>query len=701
MDLSQHCNRLAQETSPYLLQHAHNPVDWYPWGPEALTRAREENKPILLSIGYSACHWCHVMAHESFEDEDAAAVMNELFINIKVDREERPDLDKIYQLAHHVLLQRGGGWPLTMFLAPDSHIPYFGGTYFPKTPRHGLPAFVAALKQVAAYYERHRDDIDQQNDRLLAVFQRLDETRPNENATLDAAPLDGARSQLAQQFDAAHGGFGGAPKFPHPTHLERLLRHYAGTALAGQPDHAALDMARLTLTKMGDGGINDQLGGGFFRYAVDEQWMIPHFEKMLYDNGPLLAIYAQAWRLTDDGLYRRVVEETAAWVQRDLQAPEGGYYTALDADSEGEEGKYYAWTPDQARAVLDDEEYALLARRYGLDSTPNFEPEVGASQHRWHLHVFRGLRGLSQDFSRDIAELLPRIDGARAKLYAARLQRPAPGRDEKILPAWNGLMIKGMAVAGRYLDDATYLMSATRALDFVRDRLWHNGRLQAVYKDGRTHYAAYLDDYVFLIDAILELLQARWRSEDMLFAIALADAVLAHFEDREQGGFFFTADDHERLIHRPKPLADESLPAGNGVAATVLGRLGHILGETRYLDAAERTVRTAWHSITELPYAHDALLVALEEILYPPQVIIMRGESSELAPWQARCAAHYAPRRWSCAIPNDANDLPAALAERPPLASATAYVCNAGTCSAPIIDHDEFAVVLQATEVTL
>ncbi len=684
-------NLLAQETSPYLLQHADNPVDWHPWNDAALARARAEDKPILLSIGYSACHWCHVMAHESFENPATAELMNRLFVNIKVDREERPDLDKIYQLAHQVLAGRGGGWPLTVFLLPRDLVPYFAGTYFPDTPRYGMPSFRDVLQQVAGFYREQRGDIDKQTVQLMSVLDSLGAPVPAEGA-INPAPFDIARNQLGHLYDPQNGGFGQAPKFPHPTHLERLFRHWAATSSSSQADTQALEMAVTTLIKMADGGLYDQLGGGFYRYSVDEQWMIPHFEKMLYDNGPLLALYVQAWQITGNPLFLRVVHETAHWTVREMQAPAGGYYATLDADSEGEEGKFYAWTPDEARALLDDVEYPVIAQRYGLDRPPNFE-------HHWHLHVFTGLRALAENFAKTPEEILKIVDGARPKLFATRERRVRPGRDEKVLTSWNGLMIKGMAAAGRRLDEPAYLASAERALDFIRAQLWRDGRLLAAYKDGRARFNAYLDDYAFLIDGILELLQARWRDGDLEFAAALADGLLAHYEDKEHGGFFFTADDHETLIHRPKPYSDEATPAGNGVAAQVLGRLGHLLNNHRYLAAAENTLHAAWTTLSDLPYAHDSLLAALEDQLYPPQLIVLRGEGEPLKIWQARAQRFYAPRRFTIAIPNDARNLPGALAERGARGTVTAYVCTGIQCSAPITELSTLEAELGKTEV--
>ncbi len=673
-------NHLAGQTSPYLLQHVNNPVDWYPWGDEALEKSLRENKPILLSIGYSACHWCHVMAHESFEDPAIAQVMNELYINIKVDREERPDLDKIYQLAHHLLTQRSGGWPLTMFLMPNQ-TPFFGGTYFPNKARYGMPSFVDVMRQIHAAYLNHGDAIKEQNQHLMEALASTNVTAVLGHQ-INYQPLDVARKQLESSFDFELAGFGKAPKFPHPTHIERLMRHWATTSAANAADVRALDMAVLTLTKMAQGGIYDQLGGGFCRYSVDDHWMIPHFEKMLYDNGPLLAIYTDAWRATQNPLYRRISVETAEWVMREMQSPEGGYYSTLDADSEGHEGKFYVWQKEEIERLLTREEYRVVEKHFGLDQPPNFE------QNAWHLHVFVPVAELSEALSQSDIEIENLLVSAKAKLFYARETRIRPGRDEKILTAWNGLMIKGMAVAGLYLNEQRFIDSADQALEFVKTVLWQNGRLLATYKDGKARVAAYLDDYVFLIDAIVTLLQARFRDQDLVFACELADVVLTHFEDQELGGFYFTADDHERLIFRPKPLTDDALPAGNGIAAHVLGRLGHLTNEIRYLDAAERTLKAAWPALMEVPYAHNALLLALEEYLDPPEVIFLRGEGELLKHWQTSCTQQYMPRRLVFAIESGGEKLPGGEINATP-GTVVAYRCSGTSCSPPISDLAE------------
>jgi uncharacterized protein YyaL (SSP411 family) len=672
-------NHLNSETSPYLLQHADNPVDWYPWGSEALDKARRENKPILLSIGYSACHWCHVMAHESFEDPTTADVMNALFVNIKVDREERPDLDKIYQTAHALLTQRSGGWPLTMFLTPDGQIPFFGGTYFPSQPRHGLPAFTDLCRRVADFYSERHDELEQQNRSLVDFMASMNQAPQDGGTDLNAMPLDLARQQLEKQFDATHGGFGGAPKFPHPTSIERLLRHWASTRAGDAADQQALHMALFTLDHMALGGMYDQIGGGFCRYSVDDRWMIPHFEKMLYDNGPLMSLYSEAWAATGKPLYQRIVAQTAAWVMREMQAPEGGYYSSLDADSEGEEGKFYVWTPAQVQALVSAEEYQLLAPRFGFDREPNFEGH-------WHAHVYAGTDSLGEGLGLDAEEVQARLESGRRKLFEAREQRVRPGRDDKILVSWNALMIKGMAQAARHFDEPLYLDSAERALAFIRSTMWKDGRLFATCKDGRAHLSAYLDDYVFLIDAILELLQVRWSTTDLEFALQLAEAVLEHFAD-PAGGFYFTADDHENLIQRPKPLNDDALPAGNAIAAKAFGRLGHLLGETRFLDAAERTLKAAWSSLQQGPYGHTGLLLALEEYLYPPETLIIRA-GDDLKAWQDNVARDYAPGRLVFCIPDHIEDLPGLLGERSGQAG-VAYLCQGTRCLPPMTSLEQ------------
>ena len=650
-------NRLAQETSPYLQQHAGNPVDWYPWGPEALERARREDRPILLSVGYSACHWCHVMAHESFEDESVAALMNHHFVNIKVDREERPDIDQIYQTAHQMIARGAGGWPLTMFLSPDG-APFFGGTYFPKTSRYGLPGFAELLERIAAIWREKRAEIGSQNEQLRIAFSRTLPKGGAHRSELSGEPIAALIAQLRANFDARNGGFGQAPKFPHPTDLELCLRR------------GESGMVQTTLRRMCEGGIYDQLGGGFCRYSVDAQWLIPHFEKMLYDNGPLLALLADAWLVTREPLFARCAAETAQWMLREMQSAEGGLYSSLDADSEHVEGKYYVWQPEAARVLLTSAEWAVAAPHFGLDQAANFEGR------HWHLHVAQPPAAGSEAL----------LAAARAKLFAAREQRVRPGRDEKILVSWNALAIRGLAHAGRVFGRPEWLAAARHALEFLRAQLWRDGRLLATCKDGRAHLSAYLDDYAFLIDALLELLQAEFRPADLEFAEQLAEVLLEQFDDPEAGGFYFTARDHEKLLHRPKPGHDSALPSGNGVAVLALNRLAALTGEDRYARAAERTLELFYPLMRDYPGGFGMLAQALDEALAQPSTLILRGQPAALAEWAAALAGEYLPGTLVLAIPDGVAGLPPVLDKPAREAAVTGWLCRGMTCLEPSSD---------------
>ncbi|SFN65625.1 hypothetical protein SAMN05216386_1523 [Nitrosospira briensis] len=672
-------NHLANETSPYLLQHVDNPVDWYPWGEEALARARAEDRPILLSVGYSACHWCHVMAHESFEDAEVAAAMNRDFVNIKVDREERPDIDQIYQMALYMLTQRSGGWPLTLFLTPDQK-PFFGGTYFPKKPRHGMPGFLDLLPRVADTYHIRGADIERQSASLLKSFANMLPSKGSSVPEFSEQALDEALAELGNRFDPVNGGFGDAPKFLHPTELEFCLRRHFATE-----NGEALHMATYTLQKMAEGGIYDQLGGGFCRYSTDSYWHIPHFEKMLYDNGPLLRLYADAWIASGNPLFQQVVEETAAWVMREMQPQgrsetEGGYYSTLDADSENEEGKFYVWDRSQVAQVLLPEEYAIIAPHYGLVHSANFE------QRHWNLLIADSLEKIAKDSDISVEEAREKLASARNKLFAAREMRVHPGRDEKILTSWNGLTIRGMARAGRVFAREEWVKSAALAVDFIRSTLWKNGRLLATYKDGTAHLNAYLDDHAFLLDGLLELMQAEFRQDDLDFAVALADVLLEQFEDKQAGGFFFTSHDHEKLIHRPKPSQDNATPSGNGVTAYALQRLGHLLGEFRYLEAAERTLGLFYPTISRYTGSCCSMLTALEQSLTPPQIIILRGDTNALAEWK-NALRYCSPRTLVFALPLELVGLPPSLSKAAPENNAVnAWVCQGVKCLPEISD---------------
>ncbi len=687
-------NRLASEKSPYLRQHADNPVDWWPWSDAALATAREQNRPLLLSIGYSACHWCHVMAHESFEDEATARVMNELFVNVKVDREERPDLDKIYQLSHQALTQRGGGWPLTVFLSPEDLVPFYAGTYFPKDARYGMPPFAYVLEQVRGFWDSRRDDVRAQTAALADFLRNYDRSDAAATA-LDDAPIRSALAQIARAFDPVHGGHHGAPKFPHCPEMELVLdlsastrsllsstmsgaaaleplshrergrgegRHEAERADSPDP-HPSLratfshgkkgkDMVELTLRRMAEGGIHDQIGGGFCRYSVDERWEIPHFEKMLYDNAQLLPLYALAARQFDEAGFARVAHELLAWLVREMTAPTGGFYTALDADSEHEEGKFYVWQRDELRTLLDANELALADAYYGFGRPPNFEHKA------WNPIVATPLPQAAETLALAVDAAAARLATVRQKLFTARSARVRPGLDDKILTANNALMIAGVARAARMLDAPPLLGLADNALDFLHGAAWRDGRLHAKAGSDAARFPAYLDDHAFLIDALLECLQSRWSSRDLNWAIALADALLERFEDREHGGFFFTAHDHETLPQRPKPWTDDAVPSGNGVAARALLRLGHLLGETRYLDAAERTLRAAHSTMQQMPHACASLLRALNDYLHPrTHVVIRYGNESDASAWRAALANSGVGRVDSYFIAESAVDL--------------------------------------------
>ena len=677
-------NHLAAETSPYLLQHADNPVDWYPWGEEALRLAREQDKPILLSVGYSACHWCHVMAHESFEDAEVAAIMNAHFINIKVDREERPDIDQIYQSAHSMMSQGSGGWPLTMFMTPQQE-PFFSGTYFPKTARYQLPGFADLIPRVAAFYHERKDDLATQSNSLMQAMAR---TLPTPSAVL-TANSDTVRlgfDQLKASFDFENGGFGSAPKFPNPADIEFLMRR------ARQGNKEAEAMALQMLSSMASGGIYDQIGGGFCRYSVDERWNIPHFEKMLYDNGQLLWLYAYGWQLSHERapematMLARVMEESVAWLMREMVsrstlvgtgATTGAFYSSLDADSvdshgHHEEGAFYVWQPAEIKALLTPEEFAVASHSYGFDRAANFEGKA------WHAYL--AVPPAEQD-----AALLA---SARDKLFQARELRLRPGRDDKILTSWNALMIKGLACAGRVLGKPEWTNAAQKAVDFIHTKLWVNERLLATCKDGRAHLNAYLDDYAFLLDALLELMQAHYRPQDMEFAEDLAEALLEEFE-ADNGGFYFTGHSHEVLIHRSKQGYDNATPNGNGIAATALQRMGHMLGEMRYLQAAERTLLAFDSVMQRNPAACPSLLAALEEYLQPPALVILRGDAAALTQWQATIRQHYLPAAMIFSLDADLKNLPQPLARPLPeqsLATVNAWVCSGVECL-PVINQ--------------
>ena len=682
-------NRLAGETSPYLLQHKDNPVDWYPWGEEALSRAREEDKPILLSVGYSACHWCHVMERESFEDEETARMMNEHFVNIKVDREERPDIDSIYMSAVQALT-RHGGWPMTVFLTPDG-APFYGGTYFPPTPRGGLPSFQQVLLSLADAYDTRRDEVLRSAESVREYLRAATGAAMPEAETPGTEILDKAATSLLSQLDRAHGGFGGAPKFPQAMNLEVLLRHHHRTG-----DVGALSGVELTLRSMANGGIYDQLGGGFARYSVDAYWLVPHFEKMLYDNALLSRIYLETYEATGDPFYRRIAEETLDYVLRDMTSEEGGFYSAEDADSEGEEGKFYVWTPGEIRGVLGDPDEARLAERFwGVTERGNFEGKN-------ILHVQRDLETVAAEFDLSLEELWDRVVGIRSKLLEAREERVRPGRDEKVLAAWNGLMLRSFALAARVLGREDYREAAGRNAAFLLAKLRDGGRLRRSYKDGRARFNGYLEDYAMVADGLVALYEATFETRWLVEAGDLCDAILELFWDEGQRGFYDTPADHEELVTRPRDVYDSAAPSGNSVATDVLLRLSLLLDRDDHRARAEAVLDALSGGMEKLPGAFGRLLAALDFHLSRPREVAIVGEpgAPDTRALVDAVYARYLPNKVVAGRePEDeeAAGLVPLLADRPTRdGRATAYVCEGYVCQVPTTDPGELEAQLTA-----
>ncbi len=665
-------NHLSRERSPYLLLHANNPVDWYPWGQEALRKAKTENKPILLSIGYAACHWCHVMMHESFEDNETAELMNQWFINIKVDREERPDLDKIYQLAHQLLTGQPGGWPLTVFLSPDTEQPFFSGTYFPKVQSFGRPAFKSLLSQVAHFYYQRKDAIEKLSQSLSQAFEQI--SAELSSVSLDHQPLQEARVVLEKNFDSVHGGFGHEPKFPMTLQLENLLQYFVDSR---RQDKEMLRMVDHSLTRMAQGGFCDQIGGGFFRYCVDAHWLIPHFEKMLYDNAQLLTLFAQSSLLTKDTIYPQVIFTIYQWLLREMHEVNHGFYSSLNADSEGIEGKFYVWDRQEIAKILTAHEYYVAEMVWGLKQPPNFEGN-------WHLHWVEKPDPLDQDVLQQVIN----------KLLGVRELRVHPSRDTKILTAWNALLIKALYVAGQIVNQPEMISQAKQSLAFIKNNLWSETELLAAFKDGQGYLPGYLDDYAFLLEALMYGLQNQWDENLFNWMLALAKQLQEKFYDVEKGGFFYTPHEHEPLIYRPKTFYDEALPSGNGVAALCFGRMGHFLGIASYLEISEKTLKSAWATLTKQPSHCSTLLFALREYLHPPTIIILRGESKYFSEWQNIFFQHYLPHHLCFALPTD-TQLPEVLQKPVPEKGVAAYICQGQTCQQVIANLSEFAQYFQ------
>jgi len=667
-------NRLIDEQSPYLRQHAYNPVDWYPWGAEAIARAKAENKPILLSIGYSACHWCHVMERESFENEDIARLMNERFVSIKVDREERPDLDQIYMDAVQLLTGRGG-WPLTMFLTPEGK-PFYGGTYFPPTDRHGLPGFPRVLAGVSNAYREKPQDVEHNVERLTRAIEESSQYAAEGEVKPNLA-LTAARA-LAQHCDSVNGGLGGAPKFPNTFVFSLLLRMFEA-----EGDLSLGEAVRHTLAKMAKGGIHDQIGGGFHRYSVDEKWLVPHFEKMLYDNALIARLYLDAGRALNEPEFIGTARGILDYVLREMTSPEGGFYSSQDADSEGEEGKFFLWTPEEVSRVLESELAQIAMRYFDIGAEGNFEGRNIA-------HRTIEIGEAARMFGKTEEEMARAIATIRARLFAAREQRIKPGRDEKILAAWNGMMISALAEGYRATGDERYLAAAKRAVDFVMTRLWDGRALRRSSKDGVARFNAYLEDYALIASAMIDTYEATLEQRYLGLARTMADVILERFADGENGGFFFTSNDHEALITRSKPAFDGSTPSGNSAAVNALLRLSAYTGETRYLEGAARTIRLFAGLAEKQPFAFSHMIEAIDLYERGPSDVVIVGErdSAEFREWIERLGLIYVPNRTLFTIDPR---LPAeAMVPEPAQGKVqvdgrlTAYVCRERTCSAPI-----------------
>jgi uncharacterized protein len=665
-----HENRLAQATSPYLLQHAHNPVAWWQWGPEALATAKREGKPILLSVGYAACHWCHVMAHESFDDEATAAVMNELFVNIKVDREERPDIDQIYMNALHLLGEQGG-WPLTMFLTPAGE-PVWGGTYFPKDSRYGRPAFVDVLREVSRMFKEEPKKIEQNRAALLA---RLSEkARPEGKVTIGLEELDAAAAQIGNMFDQVNGGLRGAPKFPQPAMMEMLWR----TAIRSG-DKRFFDTIEHSLERMSEGGIYDHLGGGFSRYSVDERWLVPHFEKMLYDNAQLLELLALVWQRSGTPLFAQRARETVEWLAREMTTPDGAFAASLDADSEGEEGKFYVWSRDEVLTVLGAEDGEYFARHYDVTLGGNFEGHT----------ILNRLASVPRTAEDD-----NRLALLRQKLLAARATRVRPGLDDKVLADWNGPMIAALVNAGVILDEPSWLAMARRAFDFIAGAMTRDGRLGHSFRAGKTLFPGLASDYAAMIRAALALYEAGGERKLLEHALAWQRALDAHYADADTGGYYLTADDADDLVLRPHATVDDATPNPNAVAAGNLVRLASLTGDDAWRDKADRLIENILSAAGRNLFGHAALLNALDLRLRAAEIVVTGGDET-LA--QAALKLPFLDRIVLRAA--SAADLPATHPAQEKLkaaAGAAAFICVGETCSLPVTSPDQIRPAVAA-----
>lgn len=678
-----HTNRLADETSPYLLQHAHNPVDWYPWGQEALALAQAADKPIFLSIGYSACHWCHVMERESFENEQTAMLMNEHFINIKVDREERPDLDAIYMEAVQAMTG-SGGWPMSVFLTSTGQ-PFYGGTYYPPQPRYGIPSFPQVLLAVSTAYKSRRDDIEGQAQRLTEALHRSG-TLSASSGELSTEILNEATSKLLHYFDEQHGGFGDQPKFPQPMTLEFAMSQYRRS---GNLD--VLYIAEHTLQQMAEGGIYDQIGGGFHRYSVDRVWLVPHFEKMLYDNSQLLRAYLHAWQITGRAYYRQIIDETVDYVLREMTAPQGGFYSTQDADSEGEEGKFFVWTANEIAEILGKEDADLLGHYYGVTAMGNFEGKT-------ILHITRPLTEVAEQAGISVDAAKERLSVAQQKLFMEREKRVKPGRDEKILTEWNGLMIHALAEVGVVLGRQDALEAAQKAARFILDKMRQdNGFLFRSYKDNQARFNAYLEDYAALIRGLLALYESTFDLHWLGEAVRLTKVMQSQFEDELRGGFYQTGKAHEQLVVRRKDFIDNAIPSGNSMAAESLLRLAKLTGNHNYRRQAARILHLMAAAMQGQPTGFGRMLTALDDFLTNSQEVVLVGplDDPRTQAMLQEVRRHYLPHTvLALKEPNTENPLPLFEGRTLVQGQPTAYVCENYACKLPVTGVDELGQLL-------
>ena len=681
---SKYPNRLVHETSPYLLQHAHNPVDWYPWGEEALTRAKKEGKPILLSIGYSSCHWCHVMEKESFENEAIARIMNERFINIKVDREERPDLDELYMNAVQVMTG-SGGWPMTVFLTPDL-VPFHAGTYFPPEDRSGMPGFPKVLITVSDYYKTHQEEIRKMEGQMKDTLHQIVEIAPSRE-TLSDKVLSKAFQVFESQFDPVCGGFGNAPKFPNSMALSLLLRHWKSTG-----SKKALEMVEKTLEKMADGGIYDQLGGGFHRYSVDERWLIPHFEKMLYDNALLSRTYFEAFQATQKERFRRVGEEILDYVLREMKSPGGGFYSTQDADSEGVEGKFYVWTREEIKNALGKEMGVPFCAYYGVTQQGNFE---GGS---CVLSVASTLEKVCQLYSISVPDLERGLEEGRKKLFFEREKRTRPGRDEKILASWNSLMISGFVDGFKVTGNERYLNAAKDAARFILREMKEDGSLMRVYPRGKSHVMGYSEDYSFFIQALIDLYEGTFETEWLKEAEDLNRRMIQQFWDERNGGFFFAGKEHESLIARSKNPYDHVIPSANSIAVFNLIRLGTLAGEESLKKSAEQILHLFDHFFNQHPTGFTQMLSGLSFFLNPQEIgVIGSKDEDKTKSMLKEIYVSYLPNKILSLRdprePVEGNWFPF-LAEKGIPEVPTVFVCQGFTCLPPVKDPKELKKIL-------